>query len=301
MNALKDAVETEAQDTRMSPDAPTSAILHPRWRIFGLVVVHIVVGLVGAYFAYSAGGYQTFWQGAFVGLMLSQTILPGIWGSLSTSPWWKRVIGMVSGVSYLVPVLGIGINEVSIDTFVVVILVTSFVAIPLLIVRFFRIAIRQDAFPVASAGRIQFSIRHIMILTIVVACLITIGKLVQPHPFRGQTIDLCLMALTFGVVGILPVWFVLATNWPTIFSIGVVAVGAGTGYCYGWLFRVEVVFWMTASATEALSVVVSLLVVRSCGYRLVRLPKKTPRGSGLAEFAKPEIGNPDSQSSSLSP
>ena len=57
---------------------------------------------------------------------------------------------------------------------------------------------------------------------------------------------------------------------------------------------------MTVTATEALSVVVSLLVVRSCGYRLVRLPKKTPRGSGLAEFTKPEIGNPDSQSSSLS-
>jgi hypothetical protein len=51
------------------------------------------------------------------------------------------------------------------------------------------------------------------------------------------------------------------------------AVGAGAGYCYGWLFRDEVVFWMTATATEALSVVVSLLLVRSWGYRLVRLPR----------------------------
>ena len=111
MNALKDAVEVEAQDTRMSPDTPTSAIPYPRWRIFGLVVGHIVVGWMGAYFAYSAGRNPTLWAGAFVGLMLSQASLLGIWGSLGTSPWWKRLIGVVVGIGYLVPVLGIGIYE----------------------------------------------------------------------------------------------------------------------------------------------------------------------------------------------
>lgn len=274
MNALRDAVETEARDTRMPADTPTSAILHERWRILGLVVGHIVVGWMGAYFAYYARRGPTLYAAAFIGLMFSQTSLLGIWGSLGTSPWWKRVIGVVSGVSCLVPVLGIGINEVSIETFVVVILVTSFVAIPLLIVRFFRIAIRLDAFPVASAGRIQFSIRHLMILTIVVACLITIGKLGQQLLSQAEILHLLLIALTCGVVGILPVWFVLASNCPKSFSIGVVAVGACAGYCLGLRDMDEGLYWMTATATEALSVVVSLLLVRSWGYRLVRLPKK---------------------------
>jgi hypothetical protein len=296
MNALKDAIE--AQDTRMPADTPVSAIQHPRWRIFGLVVVQIVLGWMGVYIAYSAGRKPPSWPGAFVGLMLSQTSLLGIWFSLGTSLWWKRLIGVVVGICYLVPVFGIGIYELNTDTFIVVVGVTSFVAIPLLIVRFFRIAIRQDDSPVASVGHIQFSIRHLMILTFVIACLISIGKLVQPLLFHGQVIDLFFITLAFGFVGILPVWFVLATKWPVIFAIGVVAVGACVGYCLGLGFSG---LSMTVAATEALSVVVSLLIVRSCGYRLVRLPKSTPRGSRLDEFTKPEIASSTSQPRPLSP
>jgi hypothetical protein len=273
MNSLMEAVEVEAQDARMSPDTPTSAIPYPRWRIFGLVVGQIVVGWMGAYIAYSAGRNPTLWSGAFVGLMLSQASLLGIWFSLGTSPWWRKLIGVVVGIGYLVPVFGISIYQLNTDTFIVVVVVTSFVAIPLLIVRLFSIAIRLDDSPVASVGRVQFSIRHLLILTFVVACLTSIGKLVQPFLFHGQIIDLFLITLAFGVVGILPVWFVLATKWPTIFSIGVVAVGAGVGYCLGRGYNNTETLAMTAAATEALSVVVSLLVVRSGGYRLVRLPR----------------------------
>lgn len=273
MNALKDAIDVH--DTRMSPDAPTSAIAYPRWRIFGLVVVHIVVGWMGAYIAYSANRHPKLWAGALVGLMLSQASLLGIWGSLGTNPWWKRVIGVVVGIGYLVPLLGIRIHDVSIVTFifVVVVVVTSFVAIPLLIVRWFRMAIRLDDSPVASVRRVQFSIRHLLILTFVVACLTSIGTLVLPLLLHDQIDDLFLIALAFGVVGILPVWSVWATKWPTIFSIGVVTVGACVGYCLGLGYSGSETLTMTAAVTEALSVVVSLLVVRSCGYRLVRLPR----------------------------
>ncbi|MHB0958291.1 MAG: hypothetical protein ACYC0X_12495 [Pirellulaceae bacterium] len=273
MKSLKDAVEVEAQDARMSPNPPTSAIPYPRWRIFGLVVVHLIVGWIGAYLVYSAGRGPTLWAGSFLGLMLSQASLLGIWGSLGTSLWWRRLIGVVIGIGYLAPVLGIGIYEVSMGTFIVVVVVTLFVAIPLLIVRVFRTVIRLDDSPVASFGRIQFSIRHLMILTFVVACLVSLGKLVQPFLFHGRVIDLFLEAVTLAFVSILPVWFVLATKWPIIFSIGLVAVGACVGYCIGQRFGDIEELMTTATATEALSVVVSLLVVRSGGYRLVRLPR----------------------------
>ena len=82
------------------------------------------------------------------------------------------------------------------------------------------------------------------------------------------------IALTFAVVGVLPVWFVLATKRPIVFSIGSVAIGACAGYCLGrGLYGGEVIWMMTATTTEALAVVVSLLVVRFCGYRLARLPR----------------------------
>ncbi len=141
---------------------------------------------------------------------------------------------------------------------------------PLMIVRFLKVAIQP--LPVASVGRIQFSIRHLMILTVVVACLITIGKWVQPLPLGAMLYQLLPFGVTFGLVGISPVWFVLATKQPVLYSVGLMAVGACAGYCLGRFFHNYVGIWTTVTATEAMAVVASLLIVRSCGYRLVRLP-----------------------------
>ncbi len=300
INALGDAVPVEALNTRIPPNVATSTPVRRSRRFLWLVILHIVLGGIGAYITSSLdSNYPALELAAFVGLIFSQVSLLAVWGSLGTSPQWKRLAGAVVGIGYLFPV-GCG-DEVDIGLFTLFVAVAAFVSLPLLIARFCRVVIRLDNSSVASVARIQFSIRHLLIFTFVIACLTSIGKLVQPHLFRGQIIDLCLIALTFGVVGILPVWFVLATNWPTIFSIGVVAVGAFAGYGLGWLYKGEELYWMTATATEALSVVVSLLVVRRCGYRLVRLPKPSPRGSSLAEFTKPENGSRDTQSSSISP
>ena len=41
-------------------------------------------------------------------------------------------------------------------------------------------------------------------------------------------------------------------------------------------------YWVTMTSVEALSLVVSLLVVRSCGYRLVRLAPRITRENGVA-------------------
>ena len=254
----------------MPPDQLTVAPTHTRQRIVWLIVVHIVVGLTGAFVTYFAGPFSqpSLLATVFVCLVSSQTSLLGIWGGLGTSPWWKRLIGVLVGISYLVPLLGIGIHEVNSKTFIVVVVATSCVLTPLLIVRFFGVVIHLGSSSVAPVGHIQFSIRHLMILTFVIACLISIGKLVQPLLF------LLLIALTLGVVGVLPVWFVLATKRPILYSIGLVAVGACAGYCLGRWALGEEEIWTTATATETLAVAISLLVVRSCGYRLVRLPSR---------------------------
>ena len=41
----------------MSSDEPTIGTTNPRRRILWLVVVHVVVGLIGAFVAYFAGGF----------------------------------------------------------------------------------------------------------------------------------------------------------------------------------------------------------------------------------------------------
>ena len=256
-----------------STDEPTSGTTNPRRRLLWLVVAHVVVGLMGAFVSNLAGRSPTLRGVLFLGLVFSQTSLLGIWGGLGSSPWWGRLIGVVVGVGYLVPLLGFGISERNPATFFVVALATTFVAMPLLFVRFFKVAVLLDFSP--AVGRIQFSIRHLMVLTFVVACLITIGKWVQPHLLHGERVfQLLLFAATFSVVGVLPVWFVLATKQPVLYSVGLVAVGACAGYCLARFFHDDASIWMTATVTEAMAVVISLLVVRSCGYRLVRLPSR---------------------------
>ncbi len=299
---LGDAVPVEAQDARMPPNVPTSTPVRRSRRFLWLVILHIVMGGMGAFLTSRLDRNRPALElAAFVGLVLSQVSLLGIWGSLGTNPWWMRLTGVVVGIGYLFTVCGIGVNDVSIETLIVFLAVIMVVSIPLLIARFCRIVIHLEVSPVAPVGPIQYSIRHLIIVTFVVACLITIGKLVQPELNLGQDIDLLIVAATFGIVGVLPVWFALASKWPTVFSIGVVIVGACVGYCLGWVYRDGELYWMTIAATEALPVVASLLVVRSWGYRLVRLPKRMPRGSDLEEITTRQVGNKDSQSSSLSP
>ena len=268
-------MEGKTLDADLSPNKLTSALTHARQVLIWLVVGHAALGLVGVCVAYLAGSTPTLRGAAFVGLVFGQTSLLGIWGGLGTRSWRTRLIGVVTGVICLVILLGIGIHEVNSWTFTLVVVATSCVLMPLLIVRCCRVVIHLDSSTASAGGRIQFSIRHLMILTFVVACLVSIGKLVQPHLSRGHvSFQVLLLALSFGIVGVLPVWFTLATKRPTLYGLGLVAVGAGAGYCYGWcVFRDEKI-WTTATATEAVAVVVSLLVVRSCGYRLVRLPSR---------------------------
>ena len=261
-------------ESSMSSDEPTSAPTDSRRRILWLIVGHIVVGLMGAFVAYPAGNSPSLRGAAFLGIVFSQTSLLGIWGGLGSNPWWQRVIGVVVGVGYLGTLLGVGISEPYIDTYFVSVLATTFVAMSLLIARSFAVVIHPDSAPRDSVVPIQFSIRHLMILTFVIACLITIGEWTQPHfPLRAPLALLNITA-TFAGVGVLPVWFMLDTKKPLRYSVGIVAVAACVGYCVaGTAYAGEGLEkdWMTATATEAVALVVSLLVVRSCGYRLVRL------------------------------
>ena len=261
--------------TSMSHDKPTSAPTHPRLKMAWLFVGHIAVGLMAAFVAWFAGRSPTVRGFTFLGIVLGQTSLLGIWVGLGTNRWWIRLIGVVVGISYLFPLLGLGIHELNGAGLFVVLMATTFVALVLLFVRFFRVVIHRDSRPVASAARIQFSIRHLIILTSVVACLITIGKSVQPFlPHGAVSFWLPIIAVMGGIVGILPVWFVLATRQPVLYSVGLVAVGACAGYCVGRIGPSEGGLWMIATAVEAIVVVASLSVVRSCGYRLVRLPPR---------------------------
>ena len=214
--------------------------------------------------------------------MYSQANLLVIWAGLGMSPWRVKLIGVVAGVAYIGNLVGISFRKLTMASSLLVYIPDSsltmllLVTMLLLIVRLFRFAIGSDHLPVTSADHVQFSIRHLMNLTFVIACLLTIGKAVQPYFPPGKwLIKPLLLAVTFGLVGVIPVWFVLATKRPVLLGVGLVAVGACAGFCLASIdnFR-NVGLWMTAATVEAMVVVLSLLIVRFCGYRLLRRPSR---------------------------
>ena len=83
----------------------------------------------------------------------------------------------------------------------------------------------------ASLPTLRLSIRHLLILTFVVAWLVAIEKGSQPNlPHGERFFELFLFVVLFSVVGVIPVWFVLATKRPLLYGTGMVAVVTCAGY-----------------------------------------------------------------------
>jgi ABC-type multidrug transport system fused ATPase/permease subunit len=248
----------------------------PRPRILWLVLAHIVVGLTGAFVAYPLRG-PTLRGPAFVGIVFSQTSLLGIWGGLGTNPWWSRLIGVVVGVGSLGLLLGVGVDELAWENYFIVSVGTALITGVLLVVRCFRVCICVATVEQAAAYRMQFTIRQLLVLTFAVACLVSLGKWLAPHLMNvTEPLLLTLIGLVFATVGLLSVWPALGARHPVLPSLIVIVVAAGVGFCFAQLTPMSGMasLWMTVTSIEALVLVPSLLVVRSCGYRLMRLPSR---------------------------
>ena len=262
-----------------SDQAQTASVVPPtKLRLRLLALAHIAIGL-------AAGGLAAWFRtppgvdlviAVFVGIVFSQTSLLGIWGGLGTNPWWSRLIGVVVGVGSLGLLLGVGVGErASEENYFIVSVGTALITGVLLVVRCFKVRICVATVDQAAAHRMQFTIRQLLALTFAVACLVSLGKWLAPHVMNvtGPLI-LTLIGLVLATVGLLSVWPALGARHPVLPSLILIVVAAGVGFCFAQFPPMSGMasFWMTITSVEALSLVPSLLVVRSCGYRLVRLP-----------------------------
>jgi len=250
--------------------------LHLRW----LVLAHVAIGLsTGILVAWTRSPSKpNLVATVFVGIVFCQASLVGIWGGLGMSSRWNRLLGVMLGMGYLGLLMDLClVGYLTSDSHFIVSLATLPVAGVLLIVRCFGVRICLTTVTKVAAHRNQFSIRQLLILTFAVACLMSLVKWLEPHllPVTNPFL-LALNGLFRATVGLLLVWPVLGTRRPILPSTIAVAIAAGLGLClltwfppFAWTV---VPWWMTVISVEALSLVASLLVVRSCGYRLVRLP-----------------------------
>jgi hypothetical protein len=255
----------------MQDEESNPAMLSPRERTLWLICIHIVVGLVlGAIAAATGSGPGTL-SASFIGLILSQTSLLGIWGGSGRNRWWIRLVGVLVGAGYLGTQFEICLNEPGRVFVLLVALSTLIVSAALLLARCFGFSTRLESDRETPATDAQFSIRHMMILTLVVAGLLALAKWQQPF----LNFDEWPLAIPFAAVGFVAAWGVLGAKRPLAGIAVLLAVAVGAGYA---LARLEPGFgiWITATLTQALSLAFSLLVVRSCGYRLRRQAASRP-------------------------
>jgi hypothetical protein len=255
---------------------PTEPAKQPRkQRLRWLVIAHLVIGLLMLMLVtWIPGPGAELAVAASVGIVFSQASLLGIWGGLGTSSGWNRLLSVVFAEPYG--------NSSFLLSFVIV-LVTGV----LLIIRCFRVRICVPAVDQAATSPFQFSIRQLLILTFVVACMVTLGKWLGLHLIPASSLpDAALIGSVLAAVGLISVWPVLGTRHPVLPSLIVVVFAAGIGFIVGTLFVPIAgwrLFWTTITSVEALLLVASLLVVRSCGYRLV----KRQRGPAANNQAQP--------------
>lgn len=255
----------------------------PKRRLRWLVLAYVAVCLSTLMLPWRPPPNGIDWAGAFgIGVIFCQTGLLGIWSGLGTSVWWVRLLGLIAGMVCLATLLDLCTGGPEPDNHLILALATVLVVGMSLIVRCFRVRICLTPVPKTAATRFQFSIRQLLILTFAVACLVPLGKWLGPDWLFATEPSLSLDILAgvvLGTVGVISIWPALGTRHPILPCLIVTTIAAGLGFCvakvYPSFFDVTAL-WMTLTSVEAVSLVASLLVVRACGYRLVRLPYTRP-------------------------
>jgi hypothetical protein len=146
----------------------------------------------------------------------------------------------------------------------------------LVVVRWLGVRFTPPADPAQTASHepegLKFSIRGLMIFTAAVALLCTLARALEATPNRVLLLIL-VWALCFVAVGLVSLWAALGEakpSWrcPVVFVLSPVlgaffafGIGAHSG---GWIYILLIMLLYPAALLG------SLLIVRSCGYRLVR-------------------------------
>ncbi len=246
-----------------------------RWLAFWLVLGHVVVGVIdcGIIRYYRYHGPTTH---AFVGLVFGQTSLVGLWGGLGTTNWKVRLVGVLVGLIYLSGVLGVGVDQFGGYLVLMVMFAGLSVAGLLMIGRCFGLRIHATGVDVADTSA-QFSIRQLMLLTVLVACVTTIAKVLTPHVDPGTYLAmLFLITIPFGFLGLAAIWAILVTEHPKLGILAVLLLAPLLGIGVKMIMSGPINdtrYWLAATMTEASVLIVSLYIIRRGGFRIRRKRK----------------------------
>lgn len=236
-----------------------------------LIATHVVVGLVLGWLA----GNTTPLEPVLWGVIFSQATLLGCWRGLDKNQRDVGCILVIAAVAYLGLMLNWIIGEPTLgpalcvcgSAFSVVVVFTVIQS------KYARIVWLDDEKAKAYHEGFQFTIRQLMLLTLIVACGLTFGK---PLYLSIHRILYGPVAFNLGfiLIALVSVWAILRGSQPLFRSIVLLMIATTLGYFHTNAFpHLSQPFSITMFVSESISSLLSLWVVRRCGYRLVRLSR----------------------------
>jgi hypothetical protein len=228
-------------------------------------------------------------------LLCSQMLLLGVWIGLSATRWWSKFLALALGIGWLT-CLSFAPNpspNLSDDLIVVAIHASAVLGVALCFAllrwRWATLDRRSSWQSLPAAVELQFSLRSLIGLTVTVALLLALGRVVQW--LERETSSVLLIVFVFALLALLAsvllVWSCLGpgrviVRVPIMFA-GMAALGlVFPFYIGGPEFRFLV--WPALMGLVAVYAGASLLTVRSCGYRLV--PRRSPADSTVLSEPK---------------
>jgi hypothetical protein len=253
------------------------AISMPRdKRLRSLAALHFVTGLIAGYLAtigsHAPNGLSGILLVPLVALVPCQAFLLALWGVTSTASPWKRIPGLLAGSVYL-DMLWLLVLEGELpgtSTVTIAVATASLVVVRAMGGKFTR-QVHNAPHGQPATGRLKFSIRSLLLLTAAFAVLSAVVRAFPPE--NRLTPFIVFLSLCFVTIGFVALWAVSGKARPLeraavvlVLSpiLGVLVVLASNARGAG---RVYIILSMLLNSVTML---VSLFVVRSCGYRFAR-------------------------------
>ncbi len=236
-----------------------------------LVLCHVVVGIVASI---CSADQIAISSAIFLGIIFCQVSLLGMWFGLGASPWMLRLIGLIAGSVYLAIECGLGINELDFEIILLVTLPIALVSVMTWIVRRCRGTLqRVEADHPEVHEALQFTIGHLMLLTFVVACLLTAGKYAAPWlPGLGMLSQIALLGVCYAAVALTAIWAMLGDRHLVVRGAVVMVMASLAGFLADYILDEDpsgIIFWPATTLLQASLLIASLLVCRIAGYRFV--------------------------------
>lgn len=279
-------------------------------RLLKLAVGNLILGVVAALLAHiqlpdpfglaqvlPPFGLRDILLVPLIGLVLCQGVLLALWGASSGVSPWLRMAGLVAGAVYLEALFPATMRRefFGISTITIVVTTATLIVVRMLGVRLTR---RDDPGPPirAETEGLRFSIRGLMLFTAAVALLSAGARALQDTP-RHFLLLAAVWAMCFVAVGLVALWAALGSARPLNRAPIVFVLSPVLGIFFGFAAHADRAGWVYITLTMLMFPALllgSLLVVRSCGYWLVRrsapLSGPSDGGDGQSPLQAPVPG-----------